>query len=132
MLCFGKNAHFPQFFIQIPHIVHNLFGYDAEIVIFQFLSFWRFGAEKGTAAHDQIFPLFIKGFIDQKIFLFRSDSGDDTGCLCVAKQPENAQRLLVQYFHGTQKRRLFVQSLAAVGIKYGGDAEGIILDESIG
>ena len=46
-------------------------------------------------------------------------------------EEEDAQRLLVERFHGAQQRRLFVQRVAAVRAERRGDAERIALDERI-
>ena len=71
----GKNAHFPEFGIQIFH-VGNHTGLDcAEIVVVQFLSFRATRTEQRTTGKHKVGTLFIERTVDEEIFLFGSGIG---------------------------------------------------------
>ncbi len=100
-------------------------------MVLHLLPFRRLCAEQRAAGVDQVLPLFVHGFVDQKILLLRPDRGDDPLGLRVAEQPQNAQGLLVQRVHRAQQRGLFIQRLPAVGAERRGDAQGLALDERV-
>ena len=47
------------------------------------------------------------------------------------EQAQDAQRLLVQRLHALQKRRLFIEHLARIGVERGRDVQRALLDERI-
>ena len=129
VLGFAEHAQLPQLLIQILHIGGDPGPDGAIVVVVQLLSLGGLCAEQGPAAHSQVLPLLIEGLVNQKILLLRPYLGSDPLRLCVAEEPEDADRLAADLVHGPQKRRLLVQGLAGVGAEDGGDAEATLLDE---
>ena len=132
VLGFAEHAQLPQLLIQILHIGGDPGPDGAIVVVVQLLSLGGLCAEQGPAAHSQVLPLLIEGLVNQKILLLRPYLGSDPLRLCVAEEPEDADRLAADLVHGPQKRRLLVQGFAGVGAEDGGDAEGVVDDEDGG
>ena len=132
VLRLGKDAHFPQFQIEIPHERCDARTDRAEIVILQLLTLGRRSAEQSAAAQAEILALEIQLFINEEILLLRADRGGDASALSVSEQAQDAQRLAVDRLHRAQQGRLFVEGLAAVGVEHGRNVERIVLDESVG
>ena len=100
-------------------------------MVIQLLPFGRLCAEQSAAAEAQILAFQIIGFVDEKILLLRADSSHNPLDIRLSEQLQNAQRLHVDGFHRAKQRRLFVQSLAAIGAEGRGDAEDAVLDKGI-
>jgi len=62
--CFGRNAQFEEFFLDIMHIGRNSLFNAAEILILQLLTFGRGSADDGSAAQHQIRTFVIIIHID--------------------------------------------------------------------
>ena len=79
---------------------------------------------------DQILAGLVFLFLDKEVLLLRADRGRDIVNV-LAKQFQDAHRLVGQGVHGAQQRGLFVQRLAGVADKRGGDAQYVILYKGI-
>ena len=132
MFRLGRNAQFPELFVQIVHIGGDTGLQCAEIMILHLLAFGSGSPDEGAAAEDQVFSFFIQIFVHKKIFLFRSHRSGDVTDLFISKKMEYLHRLTVQRIHGAEKRRLFVQSLAAVGAESSGDIKSSVFNERRG
>ena len=130
VLGLGGDAELPQLHIQVGHESRNPFLELAEIMVFQFLSLGRLGAEKRPAGQNQVFALVEQLFIDQEILLLRADGGGDTLGRRVAEGAKNPERLAVQGVHRTQQGGLLVECFAGIGGEGGWDAQGTVLNES--
>ena len=127
-----QDAESPERLIQILHIRGHSGADGTEVMVLQLLPPGGLCAEQGPAAHSQVLPLLIEGLVNQKILLLRPYLGSDPLRLCVAEEPEDADRLAADLVHGPQKRRLLVQGFAGVGAEDGGDAQAALLDEGKG
>ena len=132
MLRLGKNAQLPQFLVQIRHVGRDARLDRAEIVVVHLLPLRRLCPEKRASREDQILTFFVHFSVHEEVFLLRPDGSAHTLDVRVAKQPQDAQRLLIQRLHGAQQRRFLIQCLAPIGAESRRDAEGLILDEGIG
>ena len=131
VLGLGQDSQLPQLGVQILHESLNARLDDAKVVVLQLLALGRLGAKEGAARHYQIGALAVDLLIHQEILLLRAHRGEHAHSLRIAKQPQDAQRLLVERLHGAQQRGLFVQRLAAIGAKCRGDAQRAFLDEGV-
>ena len=123
MLCFCGDTKFPEFFVDIFHIRSNTLTDGSEIMVIQFLSFRRHCSEQGTSGKDQIFSLQIFLFVNQEVFLFRSNGRCYFFGGCISKQSQKSQCLLVDCFHGTQQRCFLIQCLTCVRAECGRNTE---------
>ena len=129
VLCLGEDAELPQLLVQVAHIVGNA-GFDgAKVVVVQLLTLGRLCAEQCSAGQLQILALLIDLSVDQKILLLGSHGSDDARDVGSADQVEDLDRFAAQALHRTQQRRLFVEHLAGVGTKRGGNIERTVLDK---
>ena len=96
MLRFGIDAELPKLFIQVLHKGLNARLDRTEIMILHFLPLRRLCSEQSAAGENEIFTLIVKRFVYQKVFLFRTNSCDDAGCVCVAEQAKNTQSLFIR------------------------------------
>ena len=132
VLRLGRDAQFPQFFVQIFHERLHA-GFDHAVVMsFGFLTLWRFCAEQRTPCVGEIFSLFEQFFVDQEVFLFGTDRRFDGRHVVVAEQFEHAHRLTVDGFHGTEQGGFLIQRFAAVRTKRRGNTQHAVFDESVG
>ena len=122
MLGLGIDAQLPELFVQILHKCHNPRLDGTKVMVIHFLTLGRAGTEKGAPTKHQIFPCAVSLFVHKEIFLFRTDRGIGLGNILVAKEFDDAHRLAIERFFGTQERGLFIECLSAVRIEYGGDA----------
>ena len=122
MLGLGEDAQLPQLVVQVVHEPLNPGLDGAEVVVFHFLSLGGLGTEEGAAGEEEILPLVVKGLVHQEVLLLRAHGGDDPGDVFVPEELQDPHGLLVKGFHGAEKRGLFIQRLAAVGVEDGGDA----------
>ena len=115
VLGLGRNPHPPQLPVDILHKGNDLLPDRSVIMVVHLLPLGRHGPEESPSRVDQIFPLHEFFGIHQEVFLLRSDIWRHLAGGRVAEQPYQPQRLSVNGFHGTQKRRLLIQRLAGVG-----------------
>ena len=85
VLCFCCYTQLPEFFIDIIHVCGYTFFNASEIVVIQFLSFRSRCAEECTSCKDQVFSLIVCIFVNEEIFLFRTDTCCYSLCFCIAK-----------------------------------------------
>ena len=130
VLGLGGNAQLPQLFVQLLHKLGDLGTNDTEVVLFQLLTLGRGSAEQGAAGEDQILTSFVIFLLDQEVLLLGADGGGDVIHI-LAEQLQDANRLIGQCVHGTQQRGLLIQSLAGVADECGGDAQHVVLHESV-
>ena len=121
MLCFCGNTQFPQFHIQFMHKTGNSFFDAAEIMVIQFLTFWRRCTKQCSACKDQVFSLIIQFTVNEEILLFCAGIYADLFGCCVAEQTQDTHSLVADCFHGTQQRCLFIQRFPCIGAKRCGD-----------
>ena len=57
MLCLGRYAQLPQFYVQILHDSADTLSDNAKAMIFQFLTLRSRGPEQGTSRKNQILSL---------------------------------------------------------------------------
>ena len=129
VLGLDRNAQFPELFIEIVHIRGYLWFQYAKIVIFHLLTFRGRGAKKGAATEEQVFSLLIEIFIHKKILLLGSDSRIDFFDALITKKVKDFQRLSIERFHRTKKRRLFIQRLSTIGAECCWYIQRAIFDE---
>ena len=127
----GQDAQLPQLDVQLVHVSLDPGPNGAEILVIQLLSLGWLGAVKGPARDQQVLALLISVLVHQKVFLLRPHGGAHPLDVLVAEQLQDPHGLPVQGLHGPQKRRLFVQSFAAVGAEGCWDAQGLALDKGI-
>ena len=123
MLGLGSHAQFPAFLVYFFHVAGNPLADGSQIVVVHLLPLGRHGAEKRPAGIDQVLPLEPFFFINKEIFLFRSYRRSHSLRCGVAEKAEQTERLGVHRFHGTQQRRLLIQSLACIGTESRGNAQ---------
>ena len=99
VLGLGEDAEFPQLVVQVLHKCGNSGADRAKIVILQLLSSGRFSAKERSSRHDQIFALLVEILIEQEIFLFRADLGDDPVYGGVTEEVQDADSLLAHRVH---------------------------------
>ena len=127
---FGRNAKAPQLGVEIFHEGDDT-GFDrAEVVVFRLLMLGGLAAEQGAAGLLQVEAGVIELFVDQEVFLFRTERGVSRLLAGNLEQLGQTFGLNPQRFHGAKKRSLFVEGLAVIAAEYGRDAEGAVLDES--
>ena len=129
----GGDPQFPQLLLHLGHEVQDPGLDGAEIVVFELLVLGGRRAEKGPARLEQIGPLEIETAVDEEILLFHAQCD---GNLFVTGQSEALHQAAGRprkSLDGTEKGSLFVQCLARVAAKSGGDAQGrpvaVTLDE---
>ena len=127
----GEHAQFPQFLVQLAHEGRDARLQRAEVLVVHLLPLGGAGAKERAAGVFEVGTALVDGAVDEEILLFRADGGVDAAHVPVAKEPQNAQRLAVERFHGAQKRRFLVQHAAGVGIERRGDAQRIVLDKGV-
>ena len=119
----GRDAQLPQLHVQVLHKGAHPLPYDAEVLVIQLLPFGGRGTEQGPPGVDQVPTLQVLLPVHQEILLLRPYGGGHLVGLGVSEQPQDAQGLGVDGLHGAQQGSLFVQCLAGVGDKDGGDAQ---------
>ena len=127
----GKNAELPQFFVEVLHICRYPRLNHTEVVVFHLLSLRRLGTEERSARKYEVLARIKHCLVYKEVFLFgayRSSNALDVG---IAEESKHSQSLLVEGFHRTEQRRLFVKRLAAVGAKRGRNTQGLALDKSV-
>ena len=130
VLGLGGHAQLPQLLVQFLHERGHFGADDAEVVLFQLLTLGRGSTEQGAAGEDQVLTGLVVLFLDQEVLLLRADGGGNVVHI-LAEQLQDADGLAGQGVHGTQQGGLFVQCLAGVADKGGGDAQHVILDEGV-
>ena len=89
VLRFCRHAQLPKLFVYIIHICTHTLPDDAEIMVIQFLSLWRHGAEQRASRIDQVFPLLELLGVNQEVFLLRAYGRIHTLCGGVSKEAQD-------------------------------------------
>ncbi len=71
------NAELVEFMFGFQHAGQNAFRDAAEIMVFHFLALGRLGAEERAAGVDQVGAGVVEIFVDEEVFLLRTDGGED-------------------------------------------------------
>ena len=130
VFCLGRNAELPELLIQIMHERGDLRFQDTEVVILHLLAFRRGRSQKRSSAEKKVFSLLIHVLVDEEIFLLGADRRRDACDVALADQMKDFNGLLTQRFHGTEKRCLLIQRLAAIGNERRRNIQRAILDKS--
>ena len=72
VLCLGRNAQLPEFFIHILHESANPLTDDTEIMVIQLLALRRHCSKQGSSGKDQVFSLEIFLMIHNEILLLHT------------------------------------------------------------
>ena len=103
---------------------------SAKVVLLELLALAGSSTKEGAAGDDQVLALAVGILLDQEVLLLVAHGRNDLlGGL--AKQRQNALGLTRERGHGAQQRGLLVQCLAGVGAERGGDAQRVVLYESV-
>ena len=130
VLGLGGHAQLPQLLVQFLHERGHLGADDAEVVLLQLLALGRGSTEQGAAGKDQVLPGLVVLLLNKEVLLLRADGGGNVVHI-LAEQLQDADSLAGQGVHRAQQGGLFVQCLAGVADKGGGDAQHVILDEGV-
>ena len=118
-----RDAELEQLTLDLEHEAHHAVRDRAEVVVVELLAFGRRRAKQRTAGVEQVGPREIEVAVDEKVLLLGTGRGGDQCARLVAKQPQDALRLLVERLAGAQHRGLLVESFAGPGDERGGNAE---------
>ena len=99
VLGLGEYAELPQRLVHILHVRSDARLDSAEVVILQFLSLGRLGAEERATGELEVNALLVEILVDQKIFLFRSDGRRHSGDVGLAEKPEHLDRFGAEPLH---------------------------------
>ena len=130
VLGLGGNAQLPQLLVQFLHKAGDDGADRAEVVLLQLLALGRGRAEQRAAAQHQVQALLVVLLLNQEVLLLGADGGRDAVHV-LAEQLQHLAGLVGDGLHRAQQRGLFVQCLAGVGAERGGDAQRIVLHESV-
>ena len=114
VLCFGIDAEFPEFFVNIFHKSGNSHGDRSEIVVIKFLCFWRRCAEQCPACQLQVSACFKCGTVDQEVFLFQTDRRIAGTHILIPEQVDDTGRRMTHSLDRFQKRIFLVQRFAVI------------------
>ena len=128
----GQNAKLPEFGVEFFHICSNSRLDYSKIMIIHLLALGRLCTKQRAAGKTKVRPLIVHLLGDEEVFLLGTDRAGHTLYAVVAKQPEDPKCLLVERFHGTEQRGLFVQGMTAIGAERSRNAQRLTLDERIG
>ena len=123
MLCFCKDAKFPEFIVQIFHESLNTGLDNTEVMVVKFLSLGRLCSEKCPAGKTKVGTLLVHFPGNKEVFLLGSYRRNNSLCSSVSEKAKDPECLFAQHFHGTKKRSLLVQRMSAVGAECRGNAE---------
>ena len=126
----SQYAQFPQFFVEVRHEREYARTDAAEVVILEFLTFRRLGAEQRAPRENQILALKEKFFVDKEVFLLGSYRGDDLGGV-FTEYREQSYRLIGQRLGGAEKRGFLVEDLTGVRAERGGNTQRAVLYERV-
>src|SRR5690606_36752150 len=96
------NAELVQLPLGFEHEGEHPLGNRTKVVVVEFLSLGRLGAEEGTAGAHQVRASEIEVAVDQEVFLLRAGGRGDERAIGVAEQLQNPLRLAVERLHRTQ------------------------------
>ena len=132
MLSFCKDSKLPQLLVQILHEFLNAGFNVSKVVIFKLLTLWRLGTKKCSACINQILTFFPDRFINQEVFLLRTNCCNYPAHIFIAfKKAENAQGFFSDCFHRTKQRSLFIKSITCIRTEAGRNTKCTVLYESI-
>ena len=100
-------------------------------MILHFLALRRMCAEQRAAGENQVQTLGIIFLADEEIFLFCANGGGHALDV-LAKQLQHTAGFPADGIHGAQQRGLLIKNLTRVGAECRGDAQRVVLNESIG
>jgi len=112
---FDGNTQFPGLDFQGVKELHHLAGDSTEVVIFHLLALGRQSAHQGPAAEEQVWPLAIGIFIDQKEFLLGPHHGVYPAKVLFSQEVQQSSRRCRKQIAGAQQGSLFIQSFAVIG-----------------
>ena len=72
VLGLGRDAHLPEFGIEVIHVIGDPVFNGAEILVLELLALGRGRAEDRSSCQHQVDPLQIEFLVDQEVFLFRA------------------------------------------------------------
>ena len=130
VLGLGGHAQLPQLLVQVLHELGNDGAEGAEVVLLQLLALGRGRAEQCAAGQHQVKALVVVLFLDEEVLLLGADGGSHAGHV-LAEQMQHLAGLVGDGLHRAQQRGLLVQCLAGVGAERGGDAQRVVLYESV-
>ena len=130
VLGFCRNTQGPQIVIKLFHELINRWANSPKVMLFEFLSLARRSSEQRAARHDEILTLFVILLRNKEIFLFGTNGSYNTVTV-FTKELQNALSLFVNYAHRTQKRRLFIESLARIRAKCCRNAKDFIFNKRV-
>ena len=132
VLGLGQDPQLPQLPVQVLHVGGHPGPDGAEVVVLQLLALGGGGAEQSAAAQAQVHALGEVLLVNEEILLLGAHLGGDPLGLGIPKQAQDAHRLAAHLVHGPQQGGLFIQHLAGVGVKHGGDIQGVVPQEGVG
>ena len=130
VLGLGGDAQLPQLLVQLLHKAGDDGADGAEVVLLQLLALGGGGAEQRAAAEHQVKALLVVFLFNKEVLLLGADGGDHAVNI-LAEQMQHLAGLVGDGLHRAQQRGLFVQSLAGVGAERCGNAERVVLHESV-
>ena len=110
--CLDRNTELKEFALAFEHESQHPLRNRAEIVVFEFLSLRRLGAEQRPAGGQQVGPGEEKMPIDQEVFLLGAGGGDNLRAVGMAEQLQYPLSLHIQSLHRAEHGRLLVERFA--------------------
>ena len=132
VLGLGKDAKLPELLVEVFHEFRDPRLDGAKVMIVEFLSLRGLRAKERPAAEDEVLALVKHLAVNKEVFLLGADGGLDAFHVFVAKELQNAHRLLVDGLHRAQQRRFLVERLTAVRAERRRDAEHLVLQKRVG
>ena len=126
--CLDRNAQAMTLNLQVEHKLLDTHRDGTEVVVLELLVLGAFVTHQCAAGQCQVGAGCIQRLVDQKVFLFPAQIGDDMSHIRV-KQLCHCGAGTVDAVQCTQQRGLIVERLAAVGDEDGGDAQRVVVDE---
>ena len=123
MACLDGNTKLEQLTFAFEHEGQHSFGNRTEVVVLEFLTLGRRGAEQRAARGEQIGPRKIKVPIHEKVFLLGSGGRGDERTIFMAEQFQDSLSLAVEGLHRTQQGRFLVECFARPRDKCGRNAQ---------
>ncbi len=120
----NRYAEFVELSLGFVHAGEHALRDDTEILIFEFLTLRRTGAEKGATSRNEIGAREVEITVDQEIFLLGTGGGRDHRNILVAEKFQDTASLGIEGLHGAQDRGLEIEGFTGPGNERGRDAEG--------
>ena len=132
VLGLGVDAELPELLVNFLHVVGDGLAHSAEVVLVELLALGGRRAEEGAAGEDEVRAGGVVVELDQEVLLLGAHGGNHLRDIVDAEAGKDALGLVADGLHGAQQRGLLVEGLAGVGDEGGGDAQDLVLDESVG